>query len=50
MNFEPLEKIANAVLFEGFMLYPYRRTSSAGTSERWGQWAAQTAPACRLNA
>ncbi len=24
MNFEPLEKIANAVLYEGFLLYPYR--------------------------
>jgi hypothetical protein len=27
MNFEPLEKIANAVLYEGFLLYPYRKSS-----------------------
>lgn len=27
MNFEPLEKIASAVLYEGFLLYPYRQTS-----------------------
>lgn len=34
MNFEPLEKIANAVLYEGFLLYPYRR-SSAKNQQRW---------------
>ncbi len=34
MNFEPLEKIANAVLFEGFMLYPYRK-SSVKNQQRW---------------
>lgn len=27
MNFAPLEKIANAVLYEGFLLYPYRKTA-----------------------
>ncbi len=27
MNFEPLEKIASAVLYEGFLLYPYRKTA-----------------------
>lgn len=27
MNFEPLEKIASAVLYEGFLLYPYRQTA-----------------------
>ncbi len=34
MNFEPLEKIANAVLFEGLMLYPYRK-SSVKNQQRW---------------
>lgn len=34
MNFEPLEKIANAVLFEGFLLYPYRK-SSVKNQQRW---------------
>jgi hypothetical protein len=34
MNFEPLEKIANAVLYEGFMLYPYRK-SSVKNQRRW---------------
>ncbi len=34
MNFEPLEKIANAVLYEGFMLYPYRK-SSVKNQQRW---------------
>jgi len=34
LNFEPLEKIANAVLFEGFMLYPYRK-SSVKNQKRW---------------
>jgi hypothetical protein len=27
VNFEPLEKIARAVLYEGFLLYPYRKTA-----------------------
>ena len=27
MNFAPLEKIANAVLYEGFLLYPYRKSA-----------------------
>ncbi len=27
VNFEPLEKIASAVLYEGFLLYPYRKTA-----------------------
>lgn len=34
MNFEPLEKIANAVLYEGFLLYPYRK-SAAKNQQRW---------------
>lgn len=34
MNFEPLEKIAGAVLYEGFLLYPYRRTS-VKNQQRW---------------
>jgi len=34
VNFEPLEKIANAVLYEGFMLYPYRK-SSVKNRQRW---------------
>jgi hypothetical protein len=34
VNFEPLEKIANAVLYEGFMLYPYRK-SSVKNQQRW---------------
>src|SRR5579863_4748861 len=34
MNFEPLEKIANAVLYEGFLLYPYRK-SSIKNQKRW---------------
>lgn len=34
MNFEPLEKIANAVLYEGFLLYPYRK-SSVKNQHRW---------------
>jgi hypothetical protein len=34
MNFEPLEKIANAVLYEGFLLYPYRK-SSFKNQQRW---------------
>jgi hypothetical protein len=34
MNFEPLEKIANAILYEGFMLYPYRK-SSVKNQQRW---------------
>jgi hydrogenase maturation protease len=27
MNFETVEKIANAVLYEGYLLYPYRRSA-----------------------
>jgi hypothetical protein len=34
MNFAPLEKIANAVMYEGFMLYPYRK-SSVKNQQRW---------------
>jgi hypothetical protein len=34
MNFEPLDKIANAVLYEGFLLYPYRK-SSIKNQQRW---------------
>lgn len=34
MNFEVLEKIANAVLYEGYMLYPYRK-SSVKNQKRW---------------
>lgn len=34
MNFEPLEAIANAVLFEGYMLYPYR-PSAMKNRQRW---------------
>jgi hypothetical protein len=34
MNWEPLEKIASAVLYEGFLLYPYRK-SSVKNQRRW---------------
>jgi hypothetical protein len=34
LNFAPLEKIANAVLYEGFLLYPYRK-SSVKNQQRW---------------
>jgi hypothetical protein len=34
VNFEPLEKIANAVMYEGFLLYPYRK-SSVKNQHRW---------------
>lgn len=34
MNFAPLEAIANAILFEGYMLYPYR-ASSTKNRQRW---------------
>jgi hypothetical protein len=34
MNWEPLEKIASAVLYEGFLLYPYRK-SSVKNRQRW---------------
>jgi hypothetical protein len=34
VNFEPLEKIANAVMYEGFLLYPYRK-SSVKNQQRW---------------
>ncbi len=34
MNFAPLEKIANAILYEGFLLYPYRK-SAVKNQQRW---------------
>jgi hypothetical protein len=34
MNFESIESIANAVLFEGYMLYPYR-SSAIKNRQRW---------------
>ena len=34
MNFSSVEKIADAVLFEGFMLYPYRPTATKNR-QRW---------------
>jgi hypothetical protein len=34
VNFESVEKIANAVLYEGFLLYPYRK-SSVKNQQRW---------------
>lgn len=34
MNFASVEKIADAVLYEGFMLYPYRRTALKNR-QRW---------------
>jgi hypothetical protein len=34
MNMETVEKIANAVLYEGYMLYPYR-PSSTKNQQRW---------------
>ncbi len=34
MNLEPVEKIAEAVLYEGYMLYPYR-PSSVKNQQRW---------------
>ncbi|HEY1987703.1 MAG TPA: hypothetical protein VGG85_19970 [Terracidiphilus sp.] len=34
MNFGPVEKIANAVLYEGYILYPYR-PSSIKNQKRW---------------
>lgn len=34
MNLEPIEKIAEAVLYEGYMLYPYR-PSSVKNQQRW---------------
>jgi hypothetical protein len=34
VNFEPVEKIANAVLYEGFLLYPYR-PSAIKNQQRW---------------
>ncbi len=34
MNFEAVEKVANAVLYEGYMLYPYR-PSSTKNQQRW---------------
>ena len=34
VNFAPVEKIANAVLYEGFLLYPYRK-SAVKNQQRW---------------
>ena len=34
MNLQPVEKIAEAVLYEGYMLYPYR-PSSVKNQQRW---------------
>ncbi len=34
MNFSPVEKLANAVLYEGYLLYPYR-SSSLKNRRRW---------------
>ena len=34
VNWEPIEKIANAVLYEGFLLYPYRK-SAVKNQQRW---------------
>ncbi len=34
VNFEAVEKLANAVLYEGYMLYPYR-PSSTKNQQRW---------------
>jgi len=34
VNFEQVEKIANAVLYEGYMLYPYR-PSAVKNQQRW---------------
>lgn len=34
MNFDRVEKIANAVLYEGYILYPYR-SSSVKNQQRW---------------
>jgi hydrogenase maturation protease len=34
VNFDAVEKIAEAVLYEGYMLYPYRR-SSVKNQQRW---------------
>ena len=34
MNFDSVEKIANAVLYEGYMLYPYRPNSTKN-QQRW---------------
>ena len=34
MNFDGVEKVANAVLYEGYMLYPYR-PSSTKNRQRW---------------
>ena len=53
MNFEPLEKIANAVLYEGFLLYPYRK-SAEKNRQRWhfgtlGPRGVPTQPRCRRN-
>ncbi len=42
MNLEPVRKIADAVLYEGYILYPYRASSQKNQS-RW-QWGVIMAP------
>jgi hypothetical protein len=42
MNLEPVRKIADAVLYEGYILYPYRASSQKNQS-RW-QWGVVVAP------
>ena len=40
MNLDPVEKVANAVLYEGYMLYPYRATSVKNRQRfNWGALA-----------
>jgi hypothetical protein len=34
MNFEPIEEVADAVLYEGYVLYPYR-ASAVKNRQRW---------------
>ncbi len=56
MNFDSVEKIARAVLYEGYILYPYR-PSSTKNQQRWNfgtlyprEWAELQRPAesCRM--
>ena len=61
VNLERVEKIAEAVLYEGYMLYPYR-PSSVKNQQRWNfgvlyppswcdqQFGLRSAPACRRSA
>ena len=42
MNREVVDRIANAVLYEGYILYPYRASSQKNHS-RW-QWGVVMAP------